>query len=385
MIGVALPTTGYPGCALYGGTSYTSAFLGINYLVILTGFAIVSFVYMLSRFLPGSLSGKLSGVTKVEFVELVISAVIIGIVLVFASVACGITYNISQSVTGSGSSPLIFADSYIANLTFNTGLGLLTHIYSFSISYALAGSMYGYVSNLLSSYLLKEEPTGALLGISVAFPVGNDIGGLYSILSDMFAGVLAPLVITALGMLFVQWLSLPIIEATAFVIVLPVAIAMRAFAYAAAGGGLRQAANSILAIAIAAYIVYPTAIAFDPWIINWIYGPANPSYQYLPSYTVTSVPPGVFSGLGGGAFQTPGFLIQIPGVSELLAQTYNLGLPTDPFSAANQLAGLINEVAQFFFIGVFLFAIDLGITIAFAMGLARALNSGIEGETRFWS
>ena len=407
MIGTSFPYSialSNPSCTLYGSTSYTNSFLGINFLVILAGFAIVAFVYMLSRFMPASLSGKMTAVTRVEIVELVISALIIMMVIAFALGACTISSAISTSVSGSGSSPLVFSDEYLGTLTFNTGLTLLTSIYTYSIAYSIDGNLYGSISNLLAKYLpliIPEEAAteaadeaGAVFPITFEFPFGYDLGILYSILGALFLVALAPLVITALGMLFVQWLSMPVIQATAFVIVLPVAIALRSFAYAAAGPGLRQAANTFLALAIAAYIVYPLAVSFDPCIISWVYGqpsclgPAgsNPASQYLTPYAITSLSPGEFSSLGSGSYQTSGGSIQIPALSIFLSAGEGIGLPAlNPFATIAQLQTLIDSISQFVFIAIFLFALDLAITFAFAMGLTRALNSGIEGEARFWS
>ena len=391
-----------PSCALYGGLpNYVNAFLPVNFLVILAGFSIIAVGYAASRFMPPSMSGKVTAVTRVEIVELVISAIIILMVLAFSLTACNISQALSNSITGSPSSPLFFSDVYIANLTFNTGLTLLTDIYSYSIAYQIDGAVWGYGSSAASSYLnqrlgdaLQELESGTMiLPITVLPTFGSDLGTLYNILGELFLVALAPLVITALGMLFVQWMLIPVIQATAFVIVLPVAIAMRSFAYAAAGPGLRQAANTVLALAIAAYIVYPLAVSFSPCIISWLYGSAscqaitgtNPLSQYVSPYGVTSLTPGEFSSLGSGSYQTSALSIQMPAIGSLLDSAGSIGLPgLNPFATLGQLQPLINDVAQFMFIAVFLFGLDLGITFAFAMGLTRALNSGIEGEARFW-
>lgn len=382
------------GCSLYGGTSYTNAFLGVNYLVILAGFSIIAVVYMVSRFMPPSISGKMTSVTKVEAVELTISAVIIAMVMLFAVGACGISSSISQSLNqGSGSSPFLLSSQYLGNMTFNTGLSLLTNIYSYSISFAIDGQLYSDMASVFAQFVPIGDVTSFLSGpVSISFPFGYDLGAMFSFLSDVLVAAFAPLVIMSLAMLFVQWLSLPIIQATAFVVVLPVAIAMRSFAYAAAGRGLRQAANAILAIAIAAYIVYPVAVSFDPCIISWIYGhqscisgSLNPSSAYLPAYTVASLPPGEFSSLGSSSYQGS-VSFNLPALSSLLGALNSIGVPAlNPTQTLTLIQSLIINVAQFMFISIFLFALDLMITIAFAMGLARALDAGLEGEAHFWS
>lgn len=389
MIGLTIQNQG---CYLYGSPSYLNSFLPINYVVILAGFSIIALVYIISRFLPASMSGKVTSITKVEAVELVISAVIIAMVLLFAATACSISSAISSSVNyGTNTSPLVLSDQYLATLTFNTGLTLLTNIYSYSLSFAIEGAVWRSIANALQAIIPSAPITNFFGPLSFGFPFGYDLGAFYNILSDVFIAGLAPLVIVSLAMLFVQWLSMPIIQATAFVIVLPVAIAMRSFAYAAAGPGLRQTANAVLAIAISAYIVYPLAVSFDPCIVGWIYGQSNclsstnPLSQYVSPYTVTSLPPGAFSSAGSSSSQTSAFQIGLPALGSIISSAQAVGLPgLNPGAVLSLVVYLITNIAQFLFISLFLFALDLSIAVAFAMGIARALNAGIEGETKFW-
>ncbi len=42
-------------------------------------------------------------------------------------------------------------------------------------------------------------------------------------------------------------------------------------------------------------------------------------------------------------------------------------------------------VSEFMFNTIFIFAIDITVTMGFAMGLAKALDDGIEGAASFWS
>ncbi len=387
---MAVGQLGINACALYGGSGYATGWLGINYLIILAGFSIIAFVYMLSRFMPANVAGKISSITRVEIFELIISAIIITALIAVAAGACNVSTVISQSVTGSSLDPFHFADFYIGNLTFNTGLSLLTNVYALSIDYSIDSNLLAAGSGYIGG-LLKTPTLGGV--VQVSFPLGFDLGVFYGILGSLFLTVFAPLIVTALGMLFIQWLSIPVIQATAFVIVLPIAIAMRSIAYASAGSGLRQAANSLLAIAIAAYIIYPLIISFSPCIVSWIYGQSNcfgsinPAAQYLPSYTVGSLSPQEFSSLGSSQINLgSGILINSPAIGSLLNSALTIGLPAlDPFTAFAQISSLINSMAQFMFIAVFLFVMDILVTVAFAAGLYKALNAGLEGATPLWS
>ncbi len=393
--------TQYTSCSLYGNTSYASGWLGINSLVILTGFAIISVVYMASRFMPASARQKMTAITRIELVELMLSGVIIAALVVFSSAACSLSSSISQSSGGISGSPFVIADSYIANLTFNRGLGTLTDIYSLSIGYAIDSNIWSTVGGASSGLLEALVPPVPLTPASCAagplnFCVtetstfGADLGVLYGVISDLFISLLAPLMIASIALLFVQWISIPFIEATAFVVVLPVAIALRSFAYAAAGNGLRNAANAILAIAIAAYLIYPVMISFDPCIMAWIqgqnscFGPAssNPASQYLPSYASPTLSATLFNNIGSGSI--PGFS-STPSIGSLVNAGLFAGLPAlDPASVDAQIIAFIAVIGQFIFQATVLFGIDIAITIAFAMGLARALNSGILGQSPFW-
>lgn len=384
MIGAPVAST----CALFGAGSYTTGWLSINYLVILAGFAIIAFVYMLSKFMPANIRGKLSGVTRTELVELFVSAVIVLILLSFSATACSISSSIGNSITTvKGLSPLQFSDFYIGNLTFNTGLTLLTHLYSLSIGYAIDADVLSFASGLIGEYL--PSPTLIKKGPVQITPIyGFDLSAFYSIISDLMLGIFAPLVITALGMLFVQWLAIPVIQYTAFVIVLPVAITMRAIAYAGGSGGLRQAANTVLAIAVAAYLIYPLMVTFNPCIIGWVYGTGacglpktNPAVPYLPSYTLSSITPGEFSSISSTstAYGTAPLSLFFSGVSSTGVPGFNF------LQVFGQLSSIINTMAQFFFSAIMLFALNIAVTVAFAMGLSRALTSGLGGQSSFWS
>lgn len=399
---VGIPLIGYQSCNLYGATSYTNSFLPVNFLVILASFSIVTMVYVISKVLPPRTGGRIIAVTRAEMVELVISAVILMLVLAFSVTACSISSSISSSITkGSAQSPITTSELYIGGLTFDTGLTLLTNIYSYSISFSITSVFYNDLASpafeKLNKYINDNYPI-KLGFLQVEFPLGFDLGKMYGIISTLLLAFFAPLLITALAMLFVQWLALPVIQATAFVIVLPVALAMRSFAYAAAGPGLRSAANTVLAIAIAAYIIYPLAVSFDPCIMSWLYGHqscismggsspgSNPLSQYLSPYTVSSLPPGLFSSTQSSSYQTSFGPLPVPAIGTLISTAVSLGFPgLDPFVVLDDMQMLIDDTAQFIFVGVVLFAIDVGITVAFAMGLTRALNSGIEGQARFWS
>ncbi len=382
-------------CALYGGASYVNSWLGINFAVILAGIFVVTLVYMLSRFLPSSMKGKITSVMRVELTQLFISVIIIIVLLGAASTACSASTAISQHVTHTTESPFAYSDYYIGNLTLNTGLRLLTNVYLTSIDYGIDSRVYPALINyegpgfLSYSSQIKSTSTanpGAEI-FSVSFNFGEDLGANFGILSDLYLAVFGPIITLVIGSLFVQYLSIPIFEYTAFTIVLPVALIMRSIAYSASGsGGLRSASNAVLAIAIAVYLIYPLMISYNSYIVNWIFSVQNPYFQYLhTSFTLDSLPSTFFSSLSSSV--SGSFLgISTPSLNSLLGNYASTGvLPLfDPFAVTSQVLTTIDEMAQFIFVGIFLFGLDVTVTLGFAQSLASSLDAGIEGAASFW-
>jgi hypothetical protein len=376
-------------CAYGGGNaSYVTSFLGVNYLIIAVGFAVLAMVYMASKLLPGEKWRGLSMATiKSEMTQLVISVLIIAILFASANIACNISTTMSRNLIPtvglpSNLSPFGFADYYIGNLALNTGLGLLSNIYTLSITYSIDARLF----TILSTYMSNELsliPNGPL---TINIESGYDAGMIYGTTADTYIAILAPLVILTIGMLFIQYIALPMIQYLAFVVVLPVAIILRSLSFT--GANLRNTANAVLAIAIAAYLIYPLTISFDSFAVSWIFSTSNPEYGCTnclsSAYQLQALPSSFFSGSNSitvASYQLPtnlaGSLVQ----STLFS---NLGSVYPPVMIA-QSEQLISEIGQFMFIAVVLFAVNIAITAGFAMGLTRALNSGVEGATTFWS
>ena len=382
-------------CALYGGASYVNSWLGINFAVILAGIFVVTLVYMLSRFLPSSMKGKITSVMRVELTQLFISVIIIIVLIGAASTACTASTAISQHVTHTTESPFAYSDYYIGNLTLNTGLRLLTNIYLTSIDYGIDSRVYpalinyegpGFLSHT-ASIVSKSTANKGVEIFSVGFSFGADLGANFGILSDLYLAVFGPIITLVIGSLFVQYLSIPIFEYTAFTVVLPVALIMRSIAYSASGsGGLRSASNAVLAIAIAVYLIYPLMISYNSYIVNWIFSVQNPYFQYLhTSFTLDSLPSTFFSSLSSSV--SGSFLgITTPSLNSLLGNYASTGvLPLfDPFAVTSQILTTIDEMAQFIFVGIFLFGLDVAVTLGFAQSLASSLDAGIEGAASFW-
>ena len=381
-------------CQLFGGpgSPYISGWLPATYIVILFGFLVVAAVYMVSRLMPTSVSSKLREITKVEITQIVLSIFIILILLSVTSAACNVSSSLGRQVlanagvtSNSGVSPFQYADYYIGTLALNHGINLLGYIYTTSIGYAIEAR----VITALSQDLSVSPDVGSIISFKISY--GHDLGTLYGALSDVYIDALSPILVITIGMLFLQYLALPLLEFTAFTVILPVALLIRLIPYG--GTGLKNASNAILAIAIAAYIIYPLMIAFDSYMVYWIYSPTlNPAYGCTnclsSAYTLPSIPSSSFLSTSvtsstNNALGTIGSSlgISVPATNNLLSTSFFSSLSINPEPTA---AYITQEMSQFIFVAVFLFGLNLAVTLGFAMGLARGLNVGVEGATSFW-
>jgi len=381
-------------CQLFGGpgSPYISGWLPATYIVILFGFLVVAAVYMVSRLMPTSVSSKLREITKVEITQIVLSIFIILILLSVTSAACNVSSSLGRQVlanagvtSNSGVSPFQYADYYIGTLALNHGINLLGYIYTTSIGYAIEAR----VITALSQDLSVSPDVGSIISFKISY--GHDLGTLYGALSDVYIDALSPILVITIGMLFLQYLALPLLEFTAFTVILPVALLIRLIPYG--GTGLKNASNAILAIAIAAYIIYPLMIAFDSYMVYWIYSPTlNPAYGCTnclsSAYTLPSIPSSSFLSTSvtsstNNALGTIGSSlgISVPATNNLLSTSFFSSLSINP---EPKVAYITQEMSQFIFVAVFLFGLNLAVTLGFAMGLARGLNVGVEGATSFW-
>lgn len=371
----------------------TQSWAGINIMVVLITFLIVAALYALSTIFPSLTRAKLREASKSELTQAFISIIIIIVLSGVATTACSISASISSSLTGQALSPFGYAEYYTGNLSTNTGLNLLTNIYSTSVSYSIEAHVLqdlGSFLNVKTSKILKILYTSIGLTSVVSVFIGAviQVGVLFSILSSLYLNIMAPLVTVVVGLLFVQFLALPVLQYTAFSVVLPVAIGMRSVSFL--GTHLKYASNTVLAIAIAGYIVYPLMVSFNGYVIAWIFSASNPSFQYIHStYVVPAIPISTFfqsaSTAYTGFFGTIYNALFNGGVlNPLVSSSFQNGLVISPWTIVTQAQLLVNQTAQFIFAGVILFVMDLSVTLGFAMGLANALNAGIEGAGSFW-
>lgn len=383
-------------CSLYGGSTYVTSWLPINLLVILISILLVAVIYSVSTMFPDRAREQLKGAARSELTQALISMTILVILLGAVTTVCTASASLSNKLTGMSMDPFRYATYYIGNLSLNTGINLLTNLYGTSVQYAVAGAVYGNIGNALNPLINSiGSKIAAVLAIKsvlkVGFRAAGVLGSVFTMMSEFYLGVFAPLVTLAVGLLFLQFIMLPIFQYAAFSVLLPIALAVRSVSFL--GSNLKFASNALLAIAIAAYIIYPTMIAFNSYAIHWIFSSSNPSYVYVGStFVVNTITPFSFfqqtqsseTGFFGTMFKTiyP-FMASALGSSNFFGGVYNI--LTLPAYAISQTQLFVNQIAQFFFASIVMFVIDIAVVVGFASGLAKALNSGLEGTGSFWS
>jgi hypothetical protein len=426
---------------------YAQSWLPNNFLVILLSVAVISFVYLATRFVPGSTKAKLTGVIRMEITQVFISMMIILALLGTTSFLCGAVTSVTAAIaqpspvtptTTECTGPLIgtsvcmpfpalpeaniavtaatqpgdpfaYALAYTGNYAFDIGPNLAVQLYSFSYSYAIVGVIWSQIGDVIGelwpSFIPKIYDEGPL-SIGVSLPIGTTLDAPYSILSDLFLDILSPIVMLGVGIMLFQYIILVVSQAAAFALILPIALIMRSLSFS--GPNLRTAANSILAIAIALYVVYPVMIVFNSYFLHWLFTPCagstvttscNPEASYLAvTYSHDNL-----NSLFSMTTACAGSPISIFGqpIPIICSPAAFFGTLIQAANGLTSLGGIVSgasgdelvqgvqysvlAVSEFMFTTIFLFAVDITVTMGLAMGMARAFDSGVEGASSFWS
>ncbi|MGC8479247.1 MAG: hypothetical protein ACP5M9_01075 [Candidatus Micrarchaeia archaeon] len=388
----------------------------INAMVILAMFSIGALIYAISNLMPAKSAQKLKGEVIYELSEGIISLLIFLslISLVYASCSVG------SAISGQANYQNLFqADEYyVGNLLFVKGPALIAELSFQGIMVSIDGNIVTFLINQVTDSLntalgnkgslfstgspasssssgastsgsgAAQISTGSSISPNVGFGVqltsSADVDGLF----DTYAGTYATygvIILVTFGLLFILYFLFPIVSILSFALVVPVALILRSFAFL--GPSIRGIANTLLALAIAFYIVFPLTVSMNSYIINWMYCTngvtvCNPYIAYTGNYKIAKVP--------------ISYLLKQNSVNFLNYGGFSLSLPVDFYgiltttsggvgaAVTNLFEGIVNTpvqlenfsglVAEYFFEGVLLVAIDLMITLAFAQGLNKALN-----------
>ena len=376
------------------------AWLNINGLVILFALILGAGVYAIATMLPASTRERLRGSVKTEMFQAVLSVFIIIGVLALAYTSCEAGQMLTQELTaGLYQNPMQFAQFYLSNLLFQRSGQIFGQIYSESAIFLAA-------AHVLE--MIVESSGVTLAGGYAQVQLDNNITGVYYGYTGVITGTYTAMIVASYAVLFIFYLILPLTQALALTVLLPLTIVIRSWPFA--GPRLRESANSFLALAIALYFILPLAITLNNYVINWVYcgnyvgtgtplhaisQNCNPYVSYVGFTQFPSLPiNSLFAansvaniiGPGGGTFQVPiayfgGVFSGQGGIGSII---------TGSLKVLFDVPGIISEfgyeIAEYMFECIVLIALDIAITIGFAQGLTKALNAApnILGAGPFW-
>lgn len=397
------------------GNINANNWIWINAMVILAMFSIGALVYSLSTLLPSQSSKKIKSTIIYELSEGIISLLIFISLISLVYASCSVGAGLSGQ---SNYQNLFQADEYyVGTLLFVKGTSLVTDLTFQGITLSIDGNIVSILLDQVTSSL--NSALGGINGISIgsgtsaATGTGGSSGaatiggsqpsssvtagfgitlansGDVESLFDSYAGVYVSygmIIVITFGLLFVLYFLFPIISAIAFALIVPVSLIMRSFSFL--GPKIREISNTLLALAIAFYIVFPLTISMNSYVISWLFCTntgqvCNPYLQYTGNYKIAQIPLGdlfkqntvSFLNYGGISFNLPvNFYSSLAGnaggVGAAVANLFE-GVVATPL----QIDSFSTKIAEYFFEGVLLVAIDFMITLAFAQGLNKALNT----------
>ncbi len=367
-----------------------NGWIGICMLVIIASMMLGAVGYGIAGLLPASQREKLKGVARYEYVQGVFSVILVTVIFAMSLSACDIGGALASGAVGY-TDPFQFSQYYIGNLLFSKGLALVTGLFTAGTVLAIDAAMANYLASAIGNFIPLGTPKGSKLSyVSIVGITGTDEpASIIYEYSYVLNALIAPIIVVTFGLLFIVFMALPAIETLALTLVIPIAIAMRSLAFT--GPRLRDASNTLIALAIAFYFILPLTIAMNYYIVNWVYclngGSCNPYVGYLgtggylldtlpvnqllanPGFVTTANLPGTgylklpINFFGYGAIAGSGGFINM--VKEIVQGLISVPTLLNTFGI---------EAAQYLFQGIFLIALDAAITVGFAVGLNKGLN-----------
>lgn len=367
-------STSYIGCS-FGGVDANN-WVQINALLLTVAIALGGAFYAFSNILPPSQSEKMKGMVKAEIFQGVIGIVIISILLTSAVAWCNIGSSLTSSAGLGASNPMSFSESYLQNLLFTKGFSLFGSLYSESAVLMIDGILVSHIANFLQRIEASFLPVQLTLSQGIASTLET-----YSI---SFGGIFFTIFTIVSGIIFVIYLTLPVVSSIALTVVVPTAIAMRMVPFF--GPKVREVSDAFMSIAIAAYFIFPLMIVMNSLLVSYLYTPCgatvstcNPYSSYLGSYSLQNLPVNSFfntpaTSLGGTYSLPANFFAGIVSSNGGILSTIEM-LFKSIVMFPQVLVSFSQEVALFTFQGVFLIGLDILVTMAFAQALTRGLNS----------
>ena len=372
-------STAYQACSF--GSVNANNWIYVNALVLTIAISLGAIFYALSNILPAKQGAKLKGYVKAEVLQGVLGVIIVGVLVGSVVTWC----NIGSSLAGSAAqNPMQFSESYLQTLIFRDGLSLFDSVYAetalLMINWIVIQHISGYILNSFS-----------VLGVSFS----NSAGVTYEIYALGFGTAALTIFSVIFGVLFVVYLVLPLVSATALTVVVPTAIVMRMVPFM--GPKIREMSDVVLAIGIAAYFIFPLMIVMNNMLVGFLYSQCgsgntfcNPYSTYLGAYSIGSLPTGSLFNSNPASY---GSVLSVPKnffYNIITSSGGFLNAAWDLIKSAFDLPavfmGFAQEIAIFMFQGIFLIGLDVLVTVTFAKALAEGLSaiSNVVSEGAFW-
>ncbi len=396
---ILLAANAYEGACTFAEINQGS-WININMIVIFLAVMVGIAIYTIAVLLPASTRERLRGAARTEAFQAIISLFIIIILLGFAFTACQAGESLTGELTaGLYHDPMQFSQQYLGNLLFVRAQQIFGDMYAKSATFLIDGHIAEQIAESINVIIQ------GYLGIEL----NPNVTGVYFGYTGVLTGTYTALLVAAYAVLFVFYILLPIVQALALTVLLPLTIVMRSWPFG--GPRLREAANAFLGIAIAFYFVLPLMITFNNYVVNWMYCSSydgsgtplqlssqncNPYSNYVsftnafPALQTSTLfaanQPLTLSGFGGGALSMPydffgGTISGSGGVISLLT-----GMLKNLFELPLVIVQYGYVIAEYMFESIVLMALDIAVTIGFAQGLSKGLGavSGALGSGPFW-
>ncbi|MGC9037263.1 MAG: hypothetical protein ACP5IK_00920 [Candidatus Micrarchaeia archaeon] len=368
----------------YGG-AWEKQWLAVSLFIVLAVLSISGLLYAISGVMPTKRREKLKGIIHYEMFEAFVSIILIFSVLLLSGLACYAGSVLFQSSSYQG---LFYNDEvYIGDLLFNRGTALVSQLYTSAIEYGIASQALSYVIGNALTYIHNAFVTAHPNFVIFTGP-SIDISSILNTYASQFLGTYASIVLIVWGVLFIIFLSLPLIQASALTVVLPVAIITRLFAYS--GPKLREVSNTFIAFAIGLFFVFPLTIALDSQITTCLITPTASNCGWLYSQYIQPVPEQVpvSSLFTSSTAPISGFQVSLNVFSAIATSgaAPGLSMVTLLFNAPVVAWDYATKIADYVFMGIVLIGIDFLITIGFIAGFAKGLSSisGLFEGGEFW-
>lgn len=320
--------------------AYNSGFNQAIVLVLLILAFITGIVYMLAQLMRRP---EWEAWVKIQLYNIAISALLAAGAIWFASLACGI----SVWVGGGLEDPFTIADNYLNDLFSNNINEAIRQLVIVQIS----------AEYLAATYLQIGSPS---FGMGFApFPV-------YKVISNN-AQLLMNLAMPFASSILAQKIGLEIIHASAFTVLLPVGIFLRAFAVT------REAGAFVIAMSIGFFVVLPLTYVMDKMIV------AGPAIYGTPPPGALPGQPTICVGMSRGYDRQLDYLWWKRIYSDTNHPSLFWFLDALPLKPDQLIAPAIQCLGYVIPQAVFLPALNLIITLAFINSLTKVITRGFGG------